>query len=103
MSKLFRPYQVNKKWTIRERRQGSSWSRAMHFREYTPYIPAGWTKHQLQFAKRFMHLHYLACHAPAATRAKWSKAYKLLMNKCFASGGKASVRNLNSYTCYRWL
>jgi len=100
---VFQPQQISKLWMIRERRQGSPWAFNTNFKLRSNYVPAGWTKHQNQFAKRFSRLHYLACHSPKPIAIKWRSVYNQYMKKNFGVGGKASTRYLNKYSCHSWL
>lgn len=104
MSMLFRPTGNLKFWRLKERRRGSPYGRgSLSFQNRVAYYPAKWTKHQIQFARRFSKLHYLACHSPEPIRLKWKHAYNNFMNAHFGQKGNASVRYLNKYSCHKWL
>jgi hypothetical protein len=101
---LFRPNGYSKIWMMKERRQGSPYGfGGLSFQKRINWHPASMTNHQIQFARRFSHLHYLACHAPDPVARKWKQAYNLFMRKYFADGGKHSMRFANSHTCHKWL
>lgn len=65
--------------------------------------PARWTQHQRGISRRFSRLNYLAHHAPKPVQARWRQACDEFERKHFASGGRASTRYLNTYTCHAWM
>jgi hypothetical protein len=104
VSKLFEPSSFSKVWLLQQRRQGSPYGfGGMSFKNRINWRPAGMTKHQIGFARRFSHLHHLACHAPVPIAIKWKPAYNMFMNRHFGDRGKHSTRFANSHTCHKFL
>lgn len=66
------------------------------------WCPAGWKPNQISISRRFVQLHYLACHAPAPVQKRWEQAYKSFCNKHLPHH-HSSMRFLNQYTAHRWL
>lgn len=53
--------------------------------------------------RTFARLHYLACHAPDPVRRQWAPVYQQWQRQHLATGGQASMRYVNRYTCHAWL
>jgi hypothetical protein len=104
MTKLFRPQQITKMYSVQLRRKGygNEWIN-YNFQNRTKWYPAGWGFNKKTIGDQHSKLHYLACHAPAPIQKKWSKTYKNFMNKHFAESGKASMRYLNTWSCHSWM
>lgn len=98
----FRPQDINARYIIKERRLTG---RAENYNWQTraKWYPAGWKVNHISIGRRFGHLHYLACHAPAPVRHRWRSAYQLFEKRYFASAGRASIRYLNTRTAHAWL
>lgn len=97
----FRPQAIHKPSLIKMHTKGIYES--YNWQTHVKWYPAGWKSNQISIHRRFMQLHYLACHAPAPVQKKWKSAYKNLCNRLFAENGHASVRYLNKYTAHAWL
>jgi len=67
------------------------------------WYPAGYKLNRKTIVKQFGKLHYLACHAPNKTTAKWQKAYNNFHTKHFGAFKCASMRYLNKWSCHSWL
>lgn len=67
------------------------------------WYPAGYKLNRKTIVKQFGRLHYLACHAPDKTTAKWQKAYNNFHTKHFGAFKGASMRYLNKWSCHSWL
>jgi len=97
----FRPQEVSIRYIMKQRRvtgrvENYNWQTRIK------WYPAGWKTNQISIGRRFSHLHYLACHAPAPVQKKWRAAYQQFCRKHLAHD-KASMRYLNTWTCHAWL
>jgi hypothetical protein len=99
----FRPQEINKRHTLRLRLKGygNEWIN-YNWQPRTRWHPAGWKPNQISISRRFVQLHYLACHAPAPVQKRWEQAYKTFCNKHLPYH-RSSMRFLNQYTAHRWL
>lgn len=98
----FRPQDISRGYVIKQRlRTGRADN--YNWQSRVAWLPVGWKPNQISIARRFGHLHYLACHAPVPVQRRWQPAYKNLCRRLFADQGRASVRYLNKYTCHAWL
>jgi hypothetical protein len=98
----FRPQNISTKYIMKHRLL-SGRSENYNWQTRIEWYPAGWKTNQISIARRFGHLHYLACHSPEPIRKKWSSAYNVFCNRYFANKGNASMRYLNTWTSYSWL
>jgi len=96
----FRPYNVSKLLSIKERRKYKH-NDNYNFQNRAKWYPAGWKLNQKVIGDQFSKLHYLACHSPTIVRKKWQISYDNFYNKHF--GKNASVRYLNKWSCHSWL
>ena len=90
----FRPQDISKKYIMRERRMGI-WVN-YNWQTRDKWYPAGWKPNHISIGRRFGHLHYLACHAPAPVQKKWRAAYQRFCNQHIP--GRASMRYLAAFT-----
>ena len=104
MTKMFRPQDINKLYTIRLRRKGygNEWIN-YNFINRAKWYPAGWQYNQRVIGSIHSRLHYLACHAPEPIQKRWRKTYAVFMAKHFGDAGRASMRFLNKYSCHSWM
>jgi hypothetical protein len=98
----FRPQDISKRFVIRQRLLTGR-SESYNWQSRIEWWPCGYRLNKKTIAKQFTRLHYLACHAPEPVAKKWRSAYNLFEKKHFASGGKASMRFLNTWTAHSWL
>jgi len=96
----FRPQEISKKSIMRARLLGGRTN--YNWQTRAKWYPVGWKLNQISIGRRFGHLHYLACHAPAPIQKKWEQAYKSFCNKHLPHH-HSSMRFLNQYTAHRWL
>jgi len=98
----FRPQDISTRYVMKQRRLTG---RAENYNWQTriKWHPAGWKVNHVGIGRRFSHLHYLACHAPAPIQKKWRAAYRQFCNQHFADRGRASMRYLNTWTCHSWM
>jgi hypothetical protein len=86
---------------LRHRRITGQWPQTnWHTRQH--WVPVGWQINQVSIARRFAHLHYLACHAPAPVQKKYRAAYAVFYRRLFGSD-RASLRYLNAWSGHAWL
>ena len=98
----FRPQDFSKAFIMKERlRYGHNDN--YNFQTRIEWFPAGYKLNKKTIVKQFQKLHYLACHSPEPVAKKWKSVYNLFEKKHFASGGKASMRFLNTWTAHSWL
>ena len=97
----FRPQPISKKYTMKERRRTGRVEN-YNWQTRVKWYPAGWKPNQISISRRFVQLHYLACHAPAPVQKRWEQAYKSFCSKHLPFHN-SSQRFLNQYTAHRWL
>ena len=91
----FRPQDISKKYIMQERRRTG---RVENYNWQTrdKWYPAGWRPNHISIGRRFGHLHYLACHAPAPVQKQWRAAYQRFCSQHIPS--RASMRYLAAFT-----
>ena len=97
----FRPQSISKLHAIRMRLK-IGLSENYNFQTRVQWHPVGWKPNQISISRRFGHLHYLACHAPAPIQQKWRMAYKQFCKRHFPKVS-VSLRYINNYSCAAWL
>lgn len=102
MNNKFRPQSIGKSYIMKQRLHYGR-TDSYNYQTRIEWFPVGYTYNKKVIAKQFQKLHYLACHSPEPVAKKWQSAYNQFYKKHFASGGKASIRFLNTYTAHSWL
>lgn len=102
MSLLHRPMIWSKTQIIKDRLKTKR-HKNYNFSKRIKYYPANWGFNQKVLGDMFEKFHYYACHAPNPIRKHWKNAYENFYRKHFLSKGRASLRYLNKYTCYKWM
>jgi hypothetical protein len=99
MLKRFRPQDIDPRWRLRQNRIKNFANLSWQIQN-RPY-PVGWQINHRTIGAQFYRLHYLALHAPAPIRKRWSAAYKRFYNTKF--GTRASTPYLNTWSCHNWI
>ena len=96
----FRPSEVSKKMTMRNRRMGDPYT--FKFPRRIDFVGTNWAPNQIAICKIHARLHHLACHAPEPVQKQWRTAYNVLTTKLFGTD-LATVRYLNTFSCHSWM
>jgi hypothetical protein len=98
----FRPQEVSKPYAIKMRRLTGRFE-SYNWQSRDEWYPVGYKSNKIAIGRQFGCLHYLARHAPAPVRKRWTNAYRTFMNKHFGDASKASIHYLNKWSCHSWL
>jgi hypothetical protein len=96
----FRPQAISPRYIMQQRRVTGRVEN-YNWQTRTQWYPVGWKLNHIGIGRRFGHLHYLACHAPAPIQKKWRAAYQRFCNQHIP--GRASMRYLNTWSGHAWL
>lgn len=100
-ARLFRPQEIDKRWIMKERRMsGSTFN--FNFQNRVQWYPAGFKSNRQGIMRRWQKIHHYSSHAPWCL-PHWKAANEMFHKKFLGTGGKGSMRFLNTHSAHSWL